>query len=143
MRVVLLTVLLLISNLHSLVAQSKEEKAVLNLSLRKFEWLVNKQADSLNAILDERVLYVHSNGWSQSKQEIVDDMHTGKLIYKQVTIKDARVRMYANTALVTGTGRFSGSREGHEFDMDLFYTEVYVRKGKKWMLASRHSNRLP
>lgn len=142
-RLIFITGILLILQVETLNAQTSVEKTVLNLSARKFNWLINKQADSLRAILDNRVMYVHSNGWSQSKQEVLEDMQTGKLVYKQVLIKDAQVRLYTNTAIVTGTGRFSGTREGNAFDMDLFYTEVYVRQGKKWMLVSRHSNRLP
>ena len=125
-----------------LPAQSNEE-VVLNLSKRKFNWLINQQSDSLQAILDDRVLYIHSNGWAQSRQEILDDMISQKLVYKRVDVEDAKVRLYDKTAIVTGRGQFAGVREGQAFDMPLSYTEVYVLRKKKWMLVSRHSNRLP
>jgi hypothetical protein len=70
-------------------------------------------------------------------------MQSGKLVYKQVDIDATQIRLYGNTAIVTGTGRFQGSREDKEFDLPLSYTEVYVKQGKRWLLVSRHSNRLP
>lgn len=129
--------------LDAAFAQSKTEQYVLNLSKRKFDWLIQKQRDSLDLVLDDRLMYIHSNGWSQSKQEVFDDMQSGKLIYKQIELKETQVRVYQNTAVVTGTGRFIGSREENEFDLPLAYTEVYVKKGKRWLLVSRHANRLP
>ena len=138
---ILLAVGALISD--AVFAQSKTEQYVLNLSKRKFDWLIQKQRDSLDLVLDDRLMYIHSNGWSQSKQEVFDDMQSGKLIYKQIELKETQVRVYQNTAVVTGTGRFIGSREENEFDLPLAYTEVYVKKGKRWLLVSRHANRLP
>lgn len=125
------------------LAQSKAERYILNLSKRKFDWLIQKQRDSLDLLLDNRLMYIHSNGWTQSKVEVFDDMQSGKLVYKHVDIDATQVRLYGNTAIVTGTGRFQGSREDKEFDLPLSYTEVYVKKGKRWLLVSRHSNRLP
>jgi hypothetical protein len=139
--VILLAVAALISDAVS--AQSKTEQRVLALSRQKFDWLIRKQRDSLNLLLDDRLMYIHSNGWRQSKQDVFDDMESGKLIYKQIVLKEAQVRLYKNTAVVTGTGRFMGSREENEFDLPLSYTEVYVKKGNRWLLVSRHANRLP
>lgn len=138
--IVLLVIAILVSG--SVFAQSKAEQDVLNLSKRKFVWLIEKQRDSLDLLLDERLMYIHSNGWSQSKKEVFDDMQSGKLIYKQIDVEATQVRLYGNTAIVTGTGRFQGSREDKEFDLPLSYTEVYVKQGKRWLLATRHANRM-
>lgn len=138
--IVLLVIAILVSG--SVFAQSKAEQDVLNLSKRKFVWLIEKQRDSLDLLLDERLMYIHSNGWSQSKKEVFDDMQSGELIYKQIDVEATQVRLYGNTAIVTGTGRFQGSREDKEFDLPLSYTEVYVKQGKRWLLATRHANRM-
>ncbi|WKZ58971.1 MAG: nuclear transport factor 2 family protein [Cyclobacteriaceae bacterium] len=135
---VLLTVLIS----DSVLAQSKTERYILNLSKQKFVWLIEKQRDSLDLLLDDRLMYIHSNGWTQSKVEVFDDIQSGKLVYKQIDVEAIQVRLYGNTAIVTGTGRFQGSREDKEFDLPLSYTEVYVKEGKRWVLVSRHANRM-
>lgn len=124
-------------------AQANQEKAVLSLSAKKFDWLIRKQADSLERVLDARVQYVHSNGWIQNKREVLDDLRSGKLVYEKVTIKEASVRLYGKTAIVNGLGTFEGINNGTAFRMDLRYTEVYVQTASGWLLASRHSNRMP
>jgi len=127
----------------NLLAQSPTETYLLELSRKKFEWLIAKNADSIQVTFDDRIQYVHSNGWIQSKQEVLDDMKSGRLVYQQVTVKEAMVRVYGNAAVVTGLGTFEGINSGTAFKLDLRYTEVYVKTRTRWMLASRHSNRMP
>jgi hypothetical protein len=141
MKSVLLSLFALLAS--QALAQSKLEQAVLNLSKKKFEWLINKQYDSLVSFLDDEIEYVHSNGWTQSKSDIINDSKSGNMVYQSVTIKTAKARAYNNdTVIVTGTGTFAGIH-GQEFTIELHYTEVYIRSGKRWKLASRHSNRMP
>lgn len=125
------------------LAQDDTEQTLLLLSKKKFEWLVKKEIDSLNLVLDERVRYVHSNGWTQNKKEIIEDIHTGKLNYLSIEVKSNAVRLYQNTAIVNGRGSFQVSMDGKPLTIELSYTEVYVKENKKWLLASRHSNRMP
>lgn len=124
-------------------AQSKDEQEVLNLSRQKFGWLIRGQADSLAWLLDARVEYTHSNGWVQTREEVLNDMKSRKLVYQQVVIKSAAARAYGNTVVVTGLGTFAGVNSGTAFTLDLRYTEVYVREDGRWKLVSRHSNRMP
>ena len=123
--------------------QTKTEKTVLDLSKRKFQWITGKQLDSLSSVLDENVRYIHSNGWIQTKKDVIDDFSNGKLDYQKIDIKEANVRLYDNTAIVTGRGMFSGVVSGTPFLSDLTFTEVYVNKKGRWLLASRHANKMP
>ena len=59
-------------------SQSKQEQEVIQLSHAKFKWLVQKKVDSLKIVLDERLTYIHSNGWVQTKRELIDDLLSGK-----------------------------------------------------------------
>ncbi len=124
-------------------AQSSEELAVRMLSQKKYDWLIGHQADSLDRMLDDRLQFVHSNGWVQTKREVLDDMRSGKLVYQRVTIKEAVVRLYDKTAVVNGLGTFEGVNSGNAFKLNLRYTEVYVFDQGRWMMVSRHSNRMP
>lgn len=139
----LLLALLLLSGLGAAQTVSREEQYVLDLSRRKFDWLISRQYDSLNKLMDERILYIHSNGWTQTKKEVIEDLQSGKLNYQKVTLKETKVRMYGTSAIVTGLGTFEGITDGKSFAMDLRFTEVYLKNGSHWMLASRHANRMP
>jgi hypothetical protein len=121
---------------------AQEDLQVDKLSRKKFSWLTQKSLDSLAGILDERLMYVHSNGWTQTKKEIIDDLKSGKLNYVSIDVKSNNVRVYNNTAIVNGAGSFQVTMDGKPLTIELSYTEVYVKEKSRWLLASRHANRL-
>ena len=122
-------------------AQSAEQK-ILDLSKKKFGLMIRMQYDSLQAILDDRLMFIHSSGWTETKQELIEDMKSGKLRYKDIQIAEASARIYPSVAIVTGKGKFSVTLDENALELDLCYTEVYIQRNGKWLLASRHSNRL-
>jgi hypothetical protein len=123
-------------------AYAQEDIKVDLLSRKKFTWLTQKKLDSLAEMLDERLMYVHSNGWIQTKKEMIDDLKSGKLNYISIDVKSNKVRVYNNTAIVNGAGSFQVTMDGKPLTIELNYTEVYVKGNGRWLLASRHANRL-
>jgi hypothetical protein len=126
----------------TLQAQSPADK-VNELHKQKFQWLINGNADSVQALLADEVSYIHSNGWVQNRQDVLDDMKSKKLVYKNIDIETSNVTMHGNTALVTGRGVFIGTLNGTDYSVKLLYTEVYVSINNRWRFAARHSCRLP
>mgnify|MGYP002777203446 CR=1 FL=1 len=123
--------------------QSPEARHLDELHRKKFTWLIQKNYDSLNWVLDERVKYIHSNGWIQSKKEVIEDLKSGKLNYNSVTIEFAEVSFYSSAAVITGKGMFKGLMpDGSEFNIHLLYTEVYVKLNNQWKLVSRQAVRI-
>ena len=123
--------------------QAKEERSVLDLCKQKFQWMIHGRVDSLESVLDDRLKFIHSTGWTQTKRELLSDVKSGKLNYQSIAVSDMEVRLYGTTAIVTGTGTFSGANTGEPFVVNLLFTEVYVLKSKVWLLASRHANKMP
>jgi hypothetical protein len=132
---------LLFSSIVFGFAQSKQEKEVLEVSRAKFNWLVNKNIDSLQFVLDDRLTYIHSNGWVQSKKELIDDLLSEKLTYDKIEVLESSVRLYSKSAVVTGKGKFVASLSGTTNTFDLTYTETYVLQKREWKLVSRHASR--
>ncbi len=142
----LLFLLLLITAVHASAQKANDESAtekfVLKLHEAKFRWMVNKRLDSLNNILDERVQYVHSNGWIQNKKEVIEDIRLGKLTMTNVKVSEAKARVYKGFVVVNGKGVFSIIMDNKPLDILLLYTEVYAKRQNGWLLVSRHANKL-
>ena len=139
MRTIFLMISLFFS--FSVVGQSKEETEIMNLAKKKFRWMIEKKIDSLSVLTDERLSYIHSNGWIQTKKDFIEDF-SGKLIYHDIQVVELYSRVYRRSAVVTGKGHFTVSLNGNRLEVDLLFTEVYIRSGGKWKLVSRHANRL-
>jgi Domain of unknown function (DUF4440) len=128
----------------SLVAmsQSAPEQQILDLSKKKFHWMIEMKFDSLESVLDDRMIFIHSNGWTENKAEFIQDIKTGKLRYKSIDVLEASVRLYSTTAIIIGRGKFIVVLDGKDLQLELKYTEVYIQQNGGWLLASRHANRL-
>ena len=138
----LLPALFLILTAATVQAQSKQEQQVLQLSKQKFKWIVGKNNDSLNYVLDDRLSFIHSNGWVQTKKELMDDLASGKLNYVSIDVLSASARLYPKSAVVTGRGKFVATLNGNTNTYELAYTETYVLQKREWKLVSRHASRV-
>lgn len=108
-----------------------------------FRWLIAKEMDSLDMILHHDMRYIHSNGWTENKKEVLENIRSNKLTYHAVNIEDSYVRMEGNTGIVIGKAHFSVALEGSPIEIYLLYTEVFVKIANQWQCISRHACRLP
>lgn len=118
---------------------SASDGDILELHQKKFQWMINQQMDSLDQLLSEDVLYIHSNGWVEDKSEVLENIASGYLGYHKVKILEQAVRHFESTAVVTGKARFDVSLDGRPISLDLLYSETYFQANGKWLLVHRHS----
>jgi len=137
----ILTLLVVCCSVALASGQAAKEAKVLALAKKKFEWMVKRNTDSLGAVLDDRLRYIHSNGMVQTRQDVLDDLK-GKLTYQSIDTRDLEVRVFDYTAVVTGKGKFTGTNGSNNFAIDLLFTEVYVLKNRSWYLVSRQATKL-
>jgi hypothetical protein len=143
MRNFLILVIVLGTSLRCAGQSDRVSQGLIDLHKKKFSWLVNKNYDSLQVLLDENLLYIHSNGMTESKADVFNNLKNEVISYTRSDVTEAQVRVFGNSAIVTGTGMFVGKAKGTPFELTLSYTEVYVKNGARWKLVSRHACRLP
>jgi len=124
--------------------QSAEAEKVNQLHKRKFVWMTSSNYDSLNWVADQTLKFIHSNGWTQTRKDLIDDLKSGKLKYTSIEVQESTVSVYNNqSAVVTGKGTFKGLMpDKSEFNVTLLYTEIYVKSKKQWKLVGRHACKL-
>ncbi len=126
-------------------SQTKKDKIahhIIALHQKKFDFMISKQFDSLSLILDADLKYIHSNGWVESKEDLLANLKSDKLVYKQVLVSETKVTLTNHVAIVSGKGLFSVILENQTLEIPLMYSEIYVKKRGKWLLLHRHANKL-
>jgi hypothetical protein len=126
-------------------SQTKKDKIahhIIALHQKKFDFMISKQFDSLSLILDADLKYIHSNGWVESKEDLLANLKSDKLVYKQVLVSETKVTLTNHVAIVSGKGLFSVILENVKIEIPLMYSEIYVKKRGKWLLLHRHANKL-
>jgi hypothetical protein len=117
------------------------EQEVLSLSREKWRWMAERKVDTLAALFHDEAVFVHMGGAMSRSQEL-DVIRSGGIHYKQADIQAASVRFAGNTAIVLNTIRLLAVVGGNEVTNPFEVTEVYVREGGSWKLASLSFTRL-
>jgi hypothetical protein len=105
--------------------------------------LVQQNKAFINQKTDEALSYGHSNGWIQTRTDMVKDFETGRISYQSIKEDSISVTMNGNIANVRFVGDFTATNNGVKSDNHLKVLEVWVKKGKSWILVSRQGYRLP
>jgi ketosteroid isomerase-like protein len=124
-------------------AQDKVGEMVLGLDRQRFDAQINKDTTRLKQLLADDLIYVHSSAQIENKKEFVGNVGTARWDYRTAKLEDTRVRVYGNTAIITGKGTLEMFNEGKMVTVRLLYTDVYAQRKGKWQMVSWQSTRLP
>jgi len=137
MRVIATILLLLIG--CNLFAQKADNKS-LDKSIADFDKaLLSKDSASLNGLLSNDLFYGHSNGWVETKKELIADLFNGKLVYKTITPKEEHRTIEGNTAAVRSYAEIDCVMDGKPLSFKLKVLQVWMWKNKHWELFARQS----
>jgi uncharacterized protein (TIGR02246 family) len=105
--------------------------------------LVQNDLKQLATLLADDLVYVHADGVVESKSEFLERLRSGSLRYRAIEPADVRVRMYGNTAIVTGRSQMAVTNAGVDREFAVRFTAVYAARDGRWQLASWQTTRIP
>ncbi len=119
-------------------AQTEEVK--LTSTLKEFhQALVKKNTVSINQQTDKAMSYGHSNGWVETKKELIEHLESGYMGYNSFQEDSIKVEVNGNLAHARFIADINASMSGKEFSFKLRVLEVWVKKGKRWVLFARQA----
>lgn len=113
--------------------------AVREAALGWREGAVKQDKAALNRFLSDDLVYEHGGGKTQSKAEYIADVTTGPSHYLSFTDRGTNIRLYGNTAVLTGIVEVKPAK-GEIYKVHTL--EVYTEKNGKWQLAQKESVRV-
>lgn len=119
-------------------AQTNEEKLI--TTVKEFhQALVKKNTVSINQQTDKVLSYGHSNGWVQTKTDLIKDFETGYISYQSFKEDSITVSMNGNMANVRFIADITATLKGTTNSFHLKVLEVWVKKGNRWILFGRQA----
>ena len=102
--------------------------------------LLQKDENVLRSVLHNEVSYGHSNGWIQSKDDILNDFKSGKLTYNKIENNtSAIVKISKKYATVKTNTNAEGTVNGTAFKLTLHVMQFWINTKKGWQLIARQS----
>src|SRR6476659_7463348 len=69
-----------------------EQQKIINLSKQKWDWMAEKNVDSLNVLFDDKAMFIHMGGTWGKAQEITT-IQSGGIWYKKAEVYGVVVNM--------------------------------------------------
>ncbi|MBP6431882.1 MAG: nuclear transport factor 2 family protein [Ferruginibacter sp.] len=120
--------------------QTKDEQKLITTVKEFHQALVKKNTVSINQQTDKSLSYGHSNGWVQTKTDVIKDFETGKISYESYKEDSIVVLMNDNVANVRFIADITATVNGgikNNYHLKVY--EVWIKKGKRWVLFGRQA----
>ena len=102
--------------------------------------LLQKDENVLRSVLHKDLSFGHSNGWIQSRNDIMNDFKSGKLVYNKFeNNSSAIVSISKKYATVKTNSSAEGVVNGTAFKLTLHVMQFWIKTKKGWQLIARQS----
>ncbi len=127
-------------------AQQPIDKALLQSVLQLEEqWqqaLLTSDVAVLERLYGEDLTYVHSNGRADNKESYIASIRSGATKYQSIARDEIKVRVFANTAIVTCHWKVQTLSNGTVGNTDGRYIHVYVKVKGRWQMVAHQSTKI-
>lgn len=117
------------------------EQKIITLSKNKWQWMADKNIESLEKLFDEKSMFVHMGG-TWGKETELKTIKEGGIWYKKAEVYSTVVNIFGNTAILFNDIDLVAVVGGNEVVNPFMVTEVYVKQKGKWKMGSLTFSRL-
>jgi ketosteroid isomerase-like protein len=108
---------------------------------------VEADSSTLDILLSEDYIHTNSTGSVLNKKQWLEyikirkaELEAGRLEIESYENTDLRIRVYGESAIVTGANLAKGKREGKPFVTQLRFTHLWIRQSGQWKRAAFHDS---
>jgi hypothetical protein len=124
------------------MAAAKVIEAIRGLERDRFRAMVDANGELLDALLSDSVIYVHTNGKRESKQQFIDAITAGRRRYRQIEIQSQEVlTVGSETCVVTGRALIEMEANNGALLFPIAYTAVQTQEAGQWRLIAWQATR--
>jgi uncharacterized protein (TIGR02246 family) len=109
----------------------------------RFAAWVKGDVAEIAPLLADDLVYCHSSGVCESKTELLKAMGSGNTVYRSIDVLEMRPRNADGAVIVNGKAAIEVESRGNPLAFTLVYTDVYVKRDGRWLLASWQSTQVP
>jgi len=86
---------------------------------------------------------IRGSGRVVGREQFINDLTAPTLKIDPYVVEDFGMRVYGDTALLTGRIRMTGTASGERWEEHFRYIDVYVKRGGKWQVVSIQITPMP
>jgi len=98
--------------------------------------IIHGDSAALERMTSDDYTFVTLRGEMLTKAAIVQNFRSGAAKYQSREISDLNIRVYGNSAVVTGRAIQKGAENGRDYSGNYWFTRVYVNQGGRWITVA-------
>lgn len=98
---------------------------------------------TLEKLFTDKLIYAHSTGIIENKQQYLERLKTGAQKYEHVEHEKTTVASYGDAAVSHSIVRMNGTSNGKPFNDHVMMMHLWVKQGGTWRIAAHQTTRLP
>ncbi len=113
------------------------------LDARRSAAVLARDIGTLNEILGEDLIYVHSSGMAEDRSLYLTRLADGFYDYRGFEVLARQYRVYGDTVLVNADVRIDVVVKGNAKLLLSRVCQAWVRRGGRWQMVTWHSTLMP
>jgi ketosteroid isomerase-like protein len=122
---------------------SEAEEGLLKVEKEFAQAIVSNNLEGIGRLVADDWIIIDSDGGIVDRTRFSEVIKSGALTHDMMESEDLRVRVYGDSAVVTGLTRTKGKFMGQEFSTQERATDVFVKRDGRWRCVLTHLTRLP
>jgi ketosteroid isomerase-like protein len=102
--------------------------------------LLNSDTAFIERVYADDYVVTGANGVVRTRSQVVADMKSGVQTFQAMKNDDVKVRLYGDTAVVTGRTTQKGQYKGQASLSPTRFTRIYVKRDGQWQLVANASS---
>ena len=123
-------------------AAGAEEDAIRQAEKQWAQAVVSRDFAALEKILAPGLIYAHSTGVIETKEDYLGKLRSGRQRYDVIDHEKTTVKVYGDAAVAHSIVVMKGESAGKPFDSHLMMMHFWVKQGGVWRLAAHQTTRL-
>jgi hypothetical protein len=121
--------------------QHSLESEIRTADISRVRALTQGDLPELERALSDDLVYTHSNGWRESKAELLASLRSGDLVYHSFSSDNLKIQAVGSAVVVTAHAAIKARTKGQELQVSSLYLEVYVKRASRRQLVAWQSTR--
>lgn len=119
---------------------SGAEAKLIDLNNQYDSALIKNDLDALNRLYAEDFVYTNPEGKVLNKAEQIANIKASEIKLEQGSSSNVKVKVYGNTAVMTGNFIAKGNYRGNPVNINERYTVTWIKTDTSWQMVAEQAN---
>ncbi|HVZ10081.1 nuclear transport factor 2 family protein [Rhodopila sp.] len=117
-------------------------QTVIDLDRQRMAAMGAKDIATLNRLIGDDLIYVHSSARLDTKQSLIGAMESGATVYSAVEPSGVVAQDLGSTVVLTGEAAISVTSRGNAMSFRVRFVDVWTRRNGAWQMVTWQSTKL-